>query len=153
MRFPHPPRTTGDQAARANHGFLTKNKKPSVNSILLKTRSVPLLIPPETARDFCASTPTTEHRPNCRCRVQHRFVHHVNHTKQTFQLLKPGCCKMFGPNICQIDRRVNFLDRTNSSVTKSPPVRTDDEGPCDVIVPFHVSESSRSRLYCPAVTQ
>ena len=116
--------------------FSQKKKKTSVNSVLHKTWSVPLLVSPEAARDFCASTPTTEHRRNWRCRVQHRFVHHVNHPKQTFQLLKPGCCKMFGPNVCQVDRRVDFLDRTNSSVTKSllPEQMTE----------VHVTRSSRS---------
>ena len=54
-----------------------------------------------------------------RCRVQHSLVHHVNHPKQALQLLKPGGRKVLGPNVGQVDRRVDLLDRPDSSVTKA----------------------------------
>ena len=129
MRCPHLPRTTGDQAARARHGLFSKKKK------LLSTQFCANLDPclccslrPETSvlphRRQIADTTVqgknaSAHRGVGRCRVQHILVHHVNHPKQALQLLKPGCRKMLGPNVGQVDRRVDFLDRPDSSVTKA----------------------------------
>ena len=131
MRCPHPPRTTGDQAARAHHGLFSKNLCPLSSSRALVRASAGLFrkgqrllcfhtgdrSPTQLAAEKCQCSPWREEGPTSYRRS--RLVHHVNHPKQAPQLLKPAGRKVLGPNVGQVDRRVDLLDRPDISVTKT----------------------------------
>ena len=119
VRYPHPPRTTGDQAARAHHGHFSKKKKK-----LLSTQFFTNLDPclcwslqkwPETSvlphRQQIADT-------TGRGKVPVHTAAACSTTSSTTSTI-PSKRLMLGPNVGQVDRRVDLLDRPDSSVSKS----------------------------------
>ena len=119
MRYPHPLRTTGDQAARANHGLLSKKKN------LLSTQFFTKLDP--YLCWFLQKRPETSvlpHRQQITDATDAAACNTDSSTTSTipsnrFNSSSRDAVKCLVPTSAKLTDVSIFLDRTNSSVTKS----------------------------------